>query len=108
VLRVVQRIYLSVKVRGLRKTSPMKYQERNAKDSQILIGLAKLSLPDGWKRVKDLEASLREARESLEKNRKKKTHVQTCDFSRRKWNYRAEVSTNLGAIRIFTGKGNYT
>jgi uncharacterized protein YyaL (SSP411 family) len=57
----------------------MVYKPRNAEDSKILVGLAELSLPERWKRLKDLEAKLQEARESLEKNREKKKKSQVED-----------------------------
>ena len=57
------------------------YKNRNAKDTQILVGLSNLSLPERFRRIRKLEQTLRDAEADFErkrvmKNRTKKQETQ--------------------------------
>jgi hypothetical protein len=39
----------------------MKYKDRNAKDRKILVGISSLSLPERYKRIRELELVLKTA-----------------------------------------------
>jgi hypothetical protein len=49
--------------------APYKYKERNAKDRQILVGLAKLSMPERYKRLQRLEFEIQKMEKSLANKR---------------------------------------
>jgi|ERR1700722_11892614 len=53
----------------------MKYSERNAKDRSILIGISKLSLPDRYRRIQELELALKNAQADLERKRALKSRT---------------------------------
>jgi hypothetical protein len=49
----------------------MKYQNRNAKDRQILVGISSFSLPERDHHLRELENALREAEVDFERKQKK-------------------------------------
>ena len=44
----------------------MDYKDRNAKDRKILVGISKLSLPERFKRIQQLELALTNAQADVE------------------------------------------
>ena len=46
----------------------MNYQDRNAKDGQILVGISKLSLPERFARIQKLESALKSAQAGVAKS----------------------------------------
>jgi hypothetical protein len=47
----------------------MGYRDRNAKDRQILVGLSTLSLPERFKRVRELEQGLKTVQADFDRKR---------------------------------------
>jgi hypothetical protein len=47
----------------------MKYKNRNVKDRNILVGIAKLSLPERYKRIQELELGLKNAEADFQQKR---------------------------------------
>jgi hypothetical protein len=47
----------------------MGYRDRNAKDRQILVGLSTLSLPERFKRVRELERGLKTVQADFDRKR---------------------------------------
>jgi hypothetical protein len=56
----------------------MKYKDRNAKDRSILVGISRLSLPERYKRIQELELALKNADADFQRKRavKKRTKQQ--------------------------------
>ena len=55
----------------------MNYKDRNAKDRQILVGISQLSLPERFKRVRDLERNLKTAQADLDRKRAARSRTKT-------------------------------
>lgn len=53
----------------------MRYRDRNAKDRQILVGLSTLSLPERFKRVRELEQDLIIAQVDFDRKRAMKNRT---------------------------------
>ncbi len=49
--------------------TPYKYKNRNAKDRNILVGLAELSMPERYKRLQKLESEIQKMEKSLANKR---------------------------------------
>jgi hypothetical protein len=53
----------------------LQYKDRNAKDRKILIALSSLSLPERFKRVRELEEALKNAEEDFERKQAVKSRT---------------------------------
>jgi hypothetical protein len=53
----------------------MNYKDRNAKDRQILVGISQLSLPERFRRIRELELAIKNAQTDVEKKTSNKART---------------------------------